>query len=275
MLKQRVLTALVLIPLIVLAVLKLPTDYFAILLIFIISLGAWEWSALAGLEKQVYRYGLCLCFILSAVSIYVFFSYDWIQGVILIAIAFWISAFAMVMASQRGKFQLTKNLLIRSLFGWMVLVPACLSMLMLHADPDFGRIFILYLFILIWLADSVAYFAGRKFGKHKLADKVSPGKSWEGAIAAVLATLLLAIGFAWYFQMTAIALVSFIVLSAVTVSCSILGDLFESLVKRTASMKDSGNLLPGHGGILDRIDSLTVAAPVFLIGFKWLGEIAA
>lgn len=131
---------------------------------------------------------------------------------------------------------------------------------------------LMYVFGLVWGADSGAYFVGRKFGKHKLAPNVSPAKTLEGLAGGVALTgvYALVVGVV-VLELSALHLISFFLLSVVTVAASVQGDLFESMLKRRAIIKDSGTLLPGHGGVLDRIDSLLAAAPVFVLGYWWLG----
>jgi phosphatidate cytidylyltransferase len=152
-----------------------------------------------------------------------------------------------------------------SIAGFFVLVPAWLALARLHAsDPQL----LLYLLLLVVAADIGAYFAGRRFGKNKLAPRVSPGKTWEGVLGGLAASALMAlIGVRWF----EVSAASFIGLCALVVAASIVGDLTESLFKRHAGLKDSGSLLPGHGGLLDRVDSITAAAPVFLVGLDRLG----
>jgi phosphatidate cytidylyltransferase len=128
---------------------------------------------------------------------------------------------------------------------------------------------LMYLFALVWVADSGAYFAGKAFGKHKLIPDVSPNKTIEGLLGGLLLTTCVIVSVAYYRNLADNNLISFILLSMLVVLASVLGDLFESLLKRKANIKDSGTLLPGHGGVLDRIDSLLAAAPIFAFGF-WL-----
>jgi len=131
---------------------------------------------------------------------------------------------------------------------------------------------LMYLFGLVWGADSGAYFAGRKFGKHKLAPNVSPAKTLEGLAGGVLLTGVYALLVGTLaLDLSVLGLLGFLLLSVFTVAASVQGDLLESMLKRRAGVKDSGTLLPGHGGVLDRIDSLLAAAPVFALGYWWLG----
>ncbi|OOR89934.1 phosphatidate cytidylyltransferase [Moraxella caviae] len=131
---------------------------------------------------------------------------------------------------------------------------------------------LMYVFLLVWCADSGAYFVGRKFGKRKLAPNVSPNKSIEGLVGGVATAGVVAWLVGDYLQLSGTALAWFLLLSAITVMASVLGDLFESMLKRRAGIKDSGTILPGHGGVLDRIDSLLSATPVFALGFLILLE---
>jgi phosphatidate cytidylyltransferase len=147
--------------------------------------------------------------------------------------------------------------------GLVVLVASWVALMGLR--DEFGPGYVLFLFLLIWVADIGAYFAGRRWGRRKLASIISPGKTWEGALGAGTAALALALAGAvvldWGSRWP-----GFVAICMVTVGFSIAGDLFESMMKRQRGLKDSGSLLPGHGGVLDRVDSLTAAAPVFLLG---------
>jgi phosphatidate cytidylyltransferase len=145
------------------------------------------------------------------------------------------------------------------------LVPVWLALVRLHEQ---GPQLMLFLLLLVVAADIGAYFAGRALGKHKLAPRVSPGKTWEGVGGGLVAAAMMAAFGVWWFDMDA---VPFMALCIVVAIASVVGDLTESMFKRHAGLKDSGNLLPGHGGVLDRVDSVTAAAPVFLIGLERLG----
>ena len=270
MLKHRLLTAGLLIPLAVLAVIFLPNSIFAIMTALIITLGANEWARLSGFTHNTTQYiyagtMFVLCMILQ------FYSVRETNIIIIqFATVWWLLALILVTCYQVKIYNLPKHRILLAFIGFIVLVPSWLSIVILHQEQQ-GVVLVLFLFAIIWIADSIAYFAGQRWGKHRLANRVSPGKSWEGAFFALLSSIVIAVLYSVYHEMSIKGLVVFLLLCLLTVICSILGDLFESMVKRIADMKDSGEILPGHGGILDRIDSMTAAAPVFFCALYWTG----
>jgi len=154
--------------------------------------------------------------------------------------------------------------------GLLVIPGTIAAVGLLHGPPD-GALRLLFAFFLVWAADVGAYFAGRAFGARKLAPRVSPGKTWEGVYGGLALSLVIAaIAGQWLFQLQGLRWLPFLLLCAGVVLFSIVGDLGESLLKRQAGAKDSGALLPGHGGLLDRIDSLLAALPALAIGLRWL-----
>lgn len=264
MLKQRLLTALILIPLVV-WLLSLSTQMVAGVIGFVVVLGAWEWAGLCGWQAGMMRA------IYTLIMALVLFMLYWFQLtkltmmlVLLMACLWWLVALFWVLRYQAGHNLLPQSALIKALLGFLILLPAWTALLILH--KDYGWYWVIFLFVLIWTADSGAYFAGRAWGQRKLADKVSPGKSWEGVLGALLVSAMFSIGYAVFQSMPLLTLLFFVLLCLATVMVSILGDLLESLFKRQMGLKDSGQILPGHGGILDRIDSLTSAVPVFVTG---------
>lgn len=268
MLRQRVITALILAPLAIWAILALPTAWFALLMGLIVVMGAWEWTRLVGLTgggRVVYSTGVAvvlgLLYPLLAQS-------ESMVAAGAVAVAWWLAAlFCVVRFPDGTEFWRTRPAA-RALAGFFVLVPAWAALVFLQRVPGPG--YVLLLVMLIWAADTGAYFAGRAFGRHKLAPRVSPGKTWEGvAGGALLALAVGAVGMALLEPAGGIAV--FLLLCLVAVGFSILGDLSESMFKRIMNVKDSGGLLPGHGGVLDRIDSLTAAAPMFALGIYALG----
>jgi phosphatidate cytidylyltransferase len=160
--------------------------------------------------------------------------------------------------------------LLRGLAGVLVTLPAWAALVLLHGRPADGPYVILYLLVLVWLADSGAFFAGRRWGRRKLAPVISPGKTREGVYGAMVVCTIYAVAVGLYHGDTSRQVTGLVMVSLLTVMFSIVGDLLESLMKRQAGIKDSSNLIPGHGGVLDRIDSLTAAAPVFFLGLHWL-----
>lgn len=265
MLKQRVITAILLASVMISAVIFLPTQIFALMLAVIICVAAWEWAACAGFnaisQKIIYVSLILLCLI----ACLIFLQKQWILLIIACGLVWWIIAMFLVIRYQMNKSINLSSGIMKAIIGGVILIPAWLSLILIHLNTS-GVSLVLFLFFLIWLADSAAYFSGRKFGSKKLASNVSPGKSWEGVYGALSISLLFGASYAFYADMKFLVAVYFILLVFLTASFSILGDLVESMFKRMAGIKDSSNILPGHGGILDRIDSLTSAAPVFFAG---------
>ncbi|MBI3560445.1 MAG: phosphatidate cytidylyltransferase [Gammaproteobacteria bacterium] len=278
MLKQRVLTALFLAPLVILAVLKLSHPWFSLLLASILMLGAWEWTTIAGLRirawRTVYVAGVAVVFaLLTGVmhfDIYLLTPLLWIiilgWCLALIGIVFVNrAATAVAPIHSRGFF------IAKLASGYFILAGTFIGVIGVRQTEPHGPQLVLVLLILIWVADSAAYFTGRALGKHKLAVHVSPGKSWEGVGGALIATVITAYAVGTWFGQNAEELWRFQWVCLICVIFSIVGDLTESLFKRLAGVKDSGQLLPGHGGIMDRIDSLTAAAPAFMLGLLATG----
>ena len=270
MLKQRVLTAIILVSVIICAVVFLPTKIFALLLAAIICVAAWEWTTCAGFDAVAHKIAYVSVIFICLMACLLVLDKPWVVLIIACGLFWWLLATYLVIYYQTN---MTINLASSSLtaiIGGIILIPSWLSLILIHAKTT-GTTLILFLFFLIWFADSAAYFSGKKFGNKKLASNVSPGKSWEGVYAALLMSFLFGTTYTFYTDMQLITAILFIVLTLCTVSFSILGDLVESMFKRMAGIKDSSQLLPGHGGVLDRLDSLTSAAPVFFVGL-WVIE---
>jgi len=267
-LKQRLITAAILIPLIVLCVLKASTEVVAIVFAVIIMAGAWEWGALLKLET-----GARILFVSVLVSI-MLLGFVWVLGqqkmtwvVLASASLLWIILTIVVMSIQhRGELGSGLSRLQYVPLGFLLFIFAWLAALSLHSIEKLGPTLLLYVFGLVWLADAGAYFFGRQWGKHKLANNISPGKTWQGLYGAMAVGLIYAVVAAWYFDFVTTDYFIFVGLSIVVIVFSVFGDLFESLLKRRAGVKDSGHLLPGHGGVLDRIDSLLAALPIMAFG---------
>jgi phosphatidate cytidylyltransferase len=258
MLKQRIFTAIVLIP-IILWILTLSSQTLAWVMAIFVLIGAWEWAGLSNLIRSIYS----LLFGLSLFIIDYFWSYINIDYILYIACLWWLIALYWILAYQQNHNHLPTSPLIKAVLGFFILIPPWIALLSLHNED---RQWVIFLLVLIWSADIGAYFTGKKWGQTKLADKISPGKSWEGVAGALFISLLVALSYAIFNSMPLMTLLSFMLLCLITVIASIIGDLLESLFKRQVGMKDSSQILPGHGGVLDRIDSLTSAAPIFVLG---------
>jgi phosphatidate cytidylyltransferase len=268
MLKQRIITALVLAPLALWGIWVLPPQLFAMAIGVIFAMAGWEWSRLCGLEHAAGRAAYVALLALAIAGCYPLLAQgNWPQAILVIALMWWVLALMAVLSYPQGTGLWQRSGVARGIAGVLVLLPAWAALVLLH--ERFGPGYVILLMLVIWGADTGAYFAGRAFGRHKLAPRVSPGKTWEGvAGGAVLALLVAWVGTYWIEPVGGYA--AFLALVLLLVSISILGDLVESLFKRIADVKDSGGLLPGHGGVMDRIDSMTAAAPLFALGLIWL-----
>ena len=285
MLKQRIITALILAPIAIIAILFLPLHGFEIAFAAIIALGAWEWANLTGLTipllKSIYTaFVAAICLILSLM---VPVDAVWVQGqvnpiyksILTIASVWWLASLFLIIAYPRFSAFWRTSVVWRGIFGLLTLIPAFVAVVVLRTslfgvDPWYGASLIFYVLGIVWAADVGAFFVGVKFGKHKLRPEVSPGKTIEGLLGGVGASLAIIAFAAMHYHVDAASIWSHVFVGIITVAVSALGDLNESMFKRCAGCKDSGNLLPGHGGILDRIDSLTAAFPVFAFFYVWM-----
>lgn len=261
MLRERVITALILAALVLVVIFMLPHVATMAALALLVVAAAWEWSAFPRFTRHSARIAY-VAVVAACVAGTWWFGVERIEITRLLhaALLWWVFALVWVSIAPARV-----NPTTAAGAGLLVLVPAWLALARLHA---LGPQLLLFVILLCVAADVGAYFAGRSFGRNKLAPRVSPGKTWEGVLGGFVAAGLLAALGVWWFQFDAIR---FVALCMVVVVASIVGDLTESLFKRHAGLKDSGTLLPGHGGLLDRVDSVTAAAPVFLVGLERLG----
>lgn len=264
MLKERIATAAVLLAGFLCILFFLPTYWFAFAVAPVVAIAAFEWAALSKAGARHRKMFAIACTAVFACVVWLVQAIDvaspWLIGINSVAAAFWLLAVPMwlLRGYPQGSGPLTLAV------GAIVVIPAGLAMVSLHF---LAPMLLLKLLGLIWIADSAAYFTGKAFGRHKLAPGISPGKTWEGVAGAFAGTLIYAIicaittpavgsavrGAYWF---------AYLGIAVLLCALSIAGDLFESLIKRRANVKDSGSLLPGHGGILDRIDSITSTLPV-------------
>ena len=262
----RLATALVLIPLVLGITIYGTHAVFAGLCAVVILAAAWEWAALAGCLKRRWKALLLLPAALLLAACYR--NIDGIMTLVIVglSLAWWGLALALVIRQQEGG-KFSPGPVLHAGIGLIVLAPAWVALVALHGGHGMqGPLLAACLFIMIWAADSGAYYVGQRWGRHKLASRVSPGKTREGLYGALGFGLVAAVLCSLPLQMTLYKFTLFLLVCLVTIAVSVVGDLTESMIKRNSGVKDSGGLLPGHGGALDRIDSLTAAAPVFFSG---------
>lgn len=264
MLKQRVITAVVALSALLIVLFVVPASVAWVAIAAVILLGAWEWSGLLQVQQLTTRvvYVVLIGASLLAVSWPLALNTELILQ---ISLAGWLAALVWTFY-----FPTKIPVVVRWIAGALLLVPLYMALLILYrAGPEI----LLFSLLVIWFADSGAYFAGKTFGRVKLAPGISPGKTWEGAIGGVVAVIALTVVTSvWVGQENGLPGLGVLVPFFLAVAClSIVGDLTVSMFKRNAGVKDSGKLFPGHGGILDRIDSVAAAAPLIALGLTWVG----
>lgn len=289
-LRNRVAVAAVLAPVVLVVNFVLPTPVFALFVGVFVVIGAWEWPPLVGVDDPAARLRYA-----GATALLMAMFWPWMDeravvlALMLVAVAWWATNLVWVVRFQQG---LADSASARPGFkvvaGWLTLMPAWAGFVYLHGglgDASNGPAeaaatgpgSVMLLLALVWAADIGAYFAGRRFGEHKLASRVSPGKSLEGVLGGLAAIAVLALVVRFWAGIFGSepwpgSAMMFLALCLATGLVSVLGDLSESMLKRAAGVKDSSTLLGSHGGVLDRIDSLTAAAPVFALGLLALAS---
>ncbi|AOE50359.1 phosphatidate cytidylyltransferase [Kangiella sediminilitoris] len=288
MLKQRIITAVLLLPLVA-CLLFLPNlMIFSAILVPVFGILAWEWSKL--IQAGSVLRAVFIIMVLAAIGSLGYQLYSnqffelaeipqqWHQlypfKLLLVALMIWVVAAVLVIVYPKGGRVLFRGPWLRALLGIAILAAAWLAIVLIRSfdiaqNYYTGSWMLLLMLFIIWGADVGAYFAGKNFGKRKLAPVVSPNKTWEGAIGglilAVILGIVVSVALGLHFKWT--QLVTFVVLMVIL---SVIGDLFESMLKRKAEIKDSSNILPGHGGLLDRLDSTLSVAPFYVAGVLWL-----
>ena len=257
--RQRVITAVIALVLVAGVLFGLPPVAVELVIGALVLGGAWEWSGFLTGSGRSLRIGYVVLVALLLIGFTSVLA-PYANELLLISVAWWLLALLWTFA-----FPTPIPVPVRWLAGLLVLVPLDVALLQLYAIDHWLLVFVL---LIVFVADTGAYFAGRFFGRVKLAPQISPGKTWEGVIGGMLAVSLLAYGRALTTDADWAMLVPFCLAVAVL---SIVGDLTVSMFKRTAGVKDSGSLFPGHGGVLDRVDSIAAAAPLFARGASWVG----
>ncbi|HEY0662494.1 MAG TPA: phosphatidate cytidylyltransferase [Lysobacter sp.] len=277
MTRTRLLAALIMAPVAIAAMLLLETPWIMALAAVLFLAGLWEWFELAEIEDTLARTVLLVAHVAMMVAIvwasrsttgytYVLFQLASVIGVVWWLLAlFWLGRYDF--ASDHD----THARVFKLAAGALAVIPAWCALGWIHASEPNGHRWLFTALAIVWAADSGAYFAGRKLGKHKLAPRVSPNKTIEGLVGGVVAGVVVGIAGALFAGATPAQLPWVALVALAAVFASVIGDLFESLLKRHVGAKDSGHLIPGHGGILDRVDGVLAALPVFALGKAVLG----
>ncbi|MFT6987593.1 MAG: phosphatidate cytidylyltransferase [Psychromonas sp.] len=281
--KQRIITALILAPIAIAGIFFLPFKFFMLSCAAVFLLASKEWGGFVS-KKHSSLVLYLFATVLGATLLFIPVTQIWSEGVVnplisgglTVAALWWCLSLLMVISYPKTASLWKNNPIIKGVFGLLTLLPFFWGMVLLRSvniddNVYYGAQLLMFVFLLVWAADTGAYFTGKKFGKNKLAASVSPGKTIEGFLGGLVSSMLVASIASLFFAIPTEKMVVFFVAAFVTNIVSALGDLSESIFKREAGLKDSGNLLPGHGGILDRIDSLTAAVPVFAVIYLiWL-----
>ncbi len=278
--KQRIITALILAPLVIAGIFFLPIQAFFMILAAVTLVGFWEWTQFVSTQSRVialipsiFAFGASMIWLpYDAINLaHTTESHQWM---LIIGVVWWIIASFLAMSYPTSARLWKDNKGLRHLFGWLSLIPFFWSIVLLRAqigiaDQYYGAKLVLLVCLLVWSADSGAYFAGKTFGKRKMAPSVSPNKTIEGLIGGIITAMLIGWGATIVFDLHFDSVGAMVGIFMATVIISVLGDLVESMFKRSSNIKDSGTIIPGHGGILDRIDSLVAAFPVFALLYFW------
>ena len=263
--KQRIITALLLAPLAIAAVLLLPSAAFMALAAALLLLGLWEWTRLIGFQGHARR---SLILIVHAGAMAWLAWRGWpalFPLVALVGVAWWLASLVWLRFPQFARAPTTAHRWTKLFVGTLLILPTWCAIGMLHSDGALGPRWAFFSLALVWAADSFAYFSGRHFGGAKMSPSISPNKTWAGFWGGLAGVTLLSVAAAPLLGLGWSALPSLIAVALLAALASVVGDLFESLIKRHAGAKDSSQLIPGHGGVLDRIDSVVAAVPVFAV----------
>lgn len=277
MLRQRVITGVSMAALFLAAVFWLPLPALALLFAVVVALGGWEWAHLAGWEKPALRVVYAVLLVAIMAGLYVYCapvegpSQERVQPLLGMTCLWWSFALLWV-KSYPSSAILWRSVPVRSVMGVLILAFAWLAAVFLLSHPR-GGVLMVIMVLLVVAADVGAYFTGKSLGRHHMAPDVSPAKTWEGFWGGIASVVLIA-SVIWYLLPARYDHLSYIAILAIAVTTalgSVVGDLTVSMVKRESGLKDSGAMLPGHGGMLDRLDSLCGAAPVFALGLLLAG----
>lgn len=268
--KTRTLTALILAPLAIALILFVPTVFFAAVTGAAFLYALWEWTRMLDMRDHGSRAAVVGVHAAAMLALWLCRGSSWWWGVIAAGVIWWLFAALWLRNFSFGVAPTRENTALKLFAGFLIVVPAWCGLLQVHAGGSHGPWWTLFGLVLVWVADSGAYLAGSRWGTTKLAPRISPGKTWAGVYGAVAASAVVGVIGAWLLGMRGLPLAGIFLLAMLTVLASIVGDLYESLIKRHANVKDSGDLFPGHGGMFDRLDSVFAALPVWAAGLALL-----
>jgi len=277
MTRTRVIAALVLTPFAIAAILLLPTPWLMALSAVVFLVGLWEWFRLADIDDTLARSVLLVVNLALMVAIVWAsrtdhgFSYVLLQIMVVAGVVWWLLAGLWLKHYRFASDHDTHARVFKLAAGTLAILPAWCAIGVIHGGQPFGHRWLFVALAIVWAADSGAYFVGRHYGRRKLSPRISPNKTVEGLVGGLACGLAVGLAFAPLAGATLAQLPAVALVAVVAVGFSVVGDLFESLLKRHVGAKDSGDLIPGHGGILDRIDGVVAALPVFALGKAWLG----
>ncbi|MEQ8205717.1 MAG: phosphatidate cytidylyltransferase, partial [Woeseia sp.] len=262
MLKQRIFTAVIAALLLFVVLFVVPATIARSVIALAILVGAWEWAPFAGLVQTAHRllFVSVVAGLLAVLQFQLLYGLVTVNAVFVVALIWWLTAFVWIFL-----YPTPVPKVLAWVAGLAVLLPAWLALDIIYRQ---SAALLLFMLVVVWAADVGAYFAGKRFGSVKLAPHISPGKTWEGVVGGLLLVALLGSIGAYYFDRPIAVMLPFCMAIGLV---SVVGDLTVSIFKRSAGIKDSGRMFPGHGGLLDRIDSVAAAAPLFALGTHWTG----
>jgi phosphatidate cytidylyltransferase len=269
--KQRIITALLITPFAIALMLFVPTPAFVAIIGTLCGIGMWEWTRLSGMRERPWRAVAVALGVLAMLALYFTSSVVLWWTFILLGCGAWIGAIFWLRSFSFAASVTREHTALKLAAGALAILPAFAGLMRIHQTQAIPHTWALYALLLVWSADTFAYFAGSRWGTTKLAPQISPGKTWAGFYGALVGSGVIAAIGGWLLDVRGLTLVLLVIIALISVVFSVVGDLFESLIKRHAGVKDSGALFPGHGGVCDRLDGVFAALPFFALGKALLG----
>ncbi len=269
--KQRIITALLITPFAIALMLFVPTPAFVAIIGTLCGIAMWEWTRMSGMRSRPGRAVAVALGVGAMLALYFTSNVALWWTFILLGCCAWIGAIFWLRQFSFAASVTREHIALKLAAGALAILPSFAGLMRIHQTQTIPHTWALYALLLIWAADTFAYLAGSRWGKTKLAPQISPGKTWEGLYGALIGSGVIAAVGGWLLDVRGATLVLLVLVALISVAFSVVGDLFESLIKRHAGVKDSGNLFPGHGGVCDRLDGVFAALPFFALGKALLG----